>query len=149
MVEQAFGHMDQWFVSHTAGWMRPFMVALTSHALILYHERVGDSRVIPTLTMAMDSLWDTMWLPASQAFKYTDRETSTGGQEPAPDLNLLIAPVYIWLYHQTGEVRHRDRFDAIFVGGVQQAYLVNGKQFNQNYRLSIEAVRLRQLPPLH
>ncbi len=149
LVEQAFGHMDQWFVSHTASWMRPFMVALTSHALILYHERVGDSRVIPTLTLAMDALWDTMWLPASQAFKYTDRETSTGGQEPAPDLNLLIAPVYAWLYHQTGEVRFRERFDAIFVGGVQQAYLVNGKQFNQNYRLSIWAVGLRQQVPLH
>jgi hypothetical protein len=157
-VEQAFGHLDQWFVSKNASYIRPFMVALTSQALISWHESTGDARVIPQLTLAMDWIWDNMWLPGNNSFKYTNVSTAnfpssdpaynTGGTEPAPDLNLLIAPVYGWLYHQTGQVRFRDRGDAIFAGGVTQAYLSNGKQFDQNYRWSMAYVRWRSLPPL-
>ena len=100
------------------------------------------------LERAANDIWDNLWLPSSEAFKYTDRATSTGGMEPAPDLNLLIAPVFAWLYHQTGNDIHRQRADAIFAGGVKHAYLVNAKQFNQNYRWSFEYLRLRALPPL-
>jgi hypothetical protein len=99
-----------------------------------------------------------MWLPGSRSFKYTNVNTAnfpsshpaynTGGTEPAPDLNLLIAPVFGWLYHQTGETKYLTRGDEIFAGGVAQAYLSNGKQFNQNYRRSFEYLRLRSLPPL-
>ena len=149
MVNQAFGHLDQWFVSNTASYMRPFMVALTAHALISYTERTGDTRLLPVLTDALDKMWDRTWLPASNAFMYTDRVTDTGGMEAAPDLNNLIAPAYAWVWRQTGLTRFRDRGDMIFAGGANGSFLNNGKQFNQNYRLSFEYVRLRSMPPLH
>lgn len=147
-VQQAYGHMDQWFVQQDVPFIRPFMVSLTSHALMRHYEETGDPNVIPVLITAMDWLWDNTWLPEDEAFKYTDREHPSGGQEPAADLNLLVAPVYGWLYRQTGILRFRDRGDEIFAGGVKFAWLYNGKQFNQSYRLGIQYVELRQLGPL-
>jgi len=107
---QALGHLDQWFVTKNAPYIRPFMVALTAHALISYDERVGDPAILPALIDAADTMWNTMWLPANSSFEYTNIDTSklassnpaynTGGTEPAPDLNLLIAPLYAWLYQQ-------------------------------------------------
>jgi hypothetical protein len=44
---------------------------------------------------------------------------------------------------QTGIERFRDRGDQIFLGGVNQAYLGDGKHFQQNYRLSIFYVQWR------
>jgi len=148
-IDQALGHLDQWFVAQNAPYVRPFMAGLTFHALISYYERTEDPRIIPAITQAADWLWEHTWLPDEQAFMYTDREVSSGGMEPAPDLNLLIATAYAFLYHQTGEVRFLSRGDQIFAGGVYGAWLNNGKQFNQNYRLSFEYVNLRSKPPLH
>lgn len=149
-VNQALSHLDQWTVSRTAEYVRPFMFSLTSHALISYDAQIGgDSRILPALRTAADWIWDNCWLPSSNAFKYTDRVVSSGGTEAAPDLNLLIAPVYAWLWHQTGEATYRDRADLIFAGGVTQAWLSNGKQFNQNYRWSFEYIRWRTIAPLH
>lgn len=147
MVDHALGHLNQWFGSKTAPYVRPFMVGLTAHALLSWYEVSGDSRVIPALTQAADVMWNTMWLPGSEAFMYTDRQTSSGGMEPAPDLNLLIAPMYGWLYHRTGDTRFRDRGDQVFAGGVKYAYLGGAKQFNQNYRVSFDYVAWRKAPP--
>jgi hypothetical protein len=149
LVPQIYGHFDQWFISQSAPYIRPFMVSLSSHALIMYYNKTSDPEVIPTLIMAMDWLWDHTWLPDSQAFMYTNVWLPSGGQEPAPDLNLLIAPIYAWLYHQTGEVRFKERGDQIFAGGVQQAWLAQGKQFNQNYRMSFSYVEWRMQQPLN
>lgn len=148
VVSHAHGHLNQWFVSQTADYVRPFMLALTAHALISYDEQVGDAQVLPELITAADWIWAHTWLPASRAFMYTDRNTSSGGQEAAPDLNMLIAPMFAWLYNQTGEQRFLDRFDSIFQGGVQNAWLVGGKQFNQNYRRMGDYMRLRTSAPL-
>jgi hypothetical protein len=143
LVNQAFGHMDQWFVTRTAPYVRPFMVALTAEALIQHHKASPDPRTIPALVRAADVMWDTMWLPAAESFKYTDRVVPSGGTEPAPDLNLLIAPLYSFLYRETGATRFRDRGDAIFAGGVRRAYLAGPKQFNQSYRWSFQYVKDR------
>ncbi len=143
LLEHALGHLDQWFVSRSAPYVRPFMVALTAQALIQYEERYGDPRIEPALILAADSLWNRMWLGEAQAFMYTDRTVPSGGQEASPDLNLLIAPLYGWLYHRTGETRFAERGDAIFAGGVRGAYLGGAKQFNQNYRWSIRYVEWR------
>ena len=148
LVDQALGHMDQWFVTKNAPYVRPFMAALTAHALISYQEQIGDRNMVPVIQRAADWLWAHTWLPNAQAFMYTDRTHSSGGMEPAPDLNLLIAPVYAWLYHQTGAAGYRDKADQIFAGGVTQAYLTNGKQFNQSYRWSFAYLRWRNAAPL-
>lgn len=143
LLEHALGHLDQWFVTGNAPYVRPFMVALTAQALIQYEERYGDPRITPALIRAADRMWEQMWLPKAQAFKYTDRDVPSGGQEASPDLNLLIAPLYGWLYRVTGEARFAERGDEIFAGGVRGAYLSSPKQFNQNYRWSIRYVEWR------
>ncbi len=147
LLEQAFGHMNQWFEAKSAPYVRPFMAALTSQALISYHEQHGDQRVLPAVKKAADWLWSNTWLPESEAFMYTDRQVESGGQEASPDLNLLVAPVYAWVYHQTGDQSYRDRADQIFAGGVKAAFL-RGKQFNQNYRWSFAYLKWRNEAPL-
>lgn len=148
LENQALGHIDQWVVSQSAAYVRPFMVGLTSQALIAYDDRVGDPRIVPALAAAMDWLWDHTWIPDQECFMYTDRSTSSGGMEPAPDLNMLVAPAFAWLYHQTGETRFRDRGDQIFAGGVKHSYIQNAKQFNQSYRWSFDFIRWRASAPL-
>lgn len=149
LVDQALGHLDQWFVLKTASYIRPFMVALTSQALIEYYEKTGDARVVPALERAADWMWDNVWINDAKAFRYTDRTTEYGSDEmdPAPDLNLLIVPLYGFLYHETGNIRHLNRGDEIFSGGVQGAWLGNGKQFDQNYRWSMKYIEWRTESP--
>ncbi len=89
------------------------------------------------------------WYPHSNsalgAFEYVQPTIDgVGSEDPAPDLNLLIAPMYGWLYAQTGASRFRDRGDAIFVGGVGMASLKQNKPFNQNYRSSFDYVEWRR-----
>lgn len=143
-VDQALGHIDQWFTTKNAPYVRPFMVGLTMRALIVYQEKYPDARITPALVLAADALWDRTWVASAQAFRYTDRLLSAGDMDPAPDLNLLIAPAYAWLYLKTGEPRFRNRGDQIFAGGVKGAYLGNPKQFNQNYRWSFDFIRWRK-----
>ena len=135
MVNQAIGHIDQWFISKTAPYVRPFMVGITMQALIQAYDATQDSRIPYAVKTALDGLWPSMWLPDCKCFKYTNVVTSTGGMDPAPDLNLIVAPAYAWMYYVTGETKYRDRGDQIFSGGVTnaQGWLYLGKQFDQSY----------------
>jgi hypothetical protein len=148
LAEEAFRHMNAWFVTKTAEFIQPFMVGLTSEALINYYKKTGDARVLPAIRVAMDYLWNNLWVSSAMAFLYIDRAiASEGGQgavQPASDLNLLIAPAFAWLYDQTGETKWLDRGDQIFTGGVMQAFLENAKQFNQSYRWSFDYVVWRK-----
>ena len=143
-IEIALGHIDQWVISQDASYVRPFMVGLTAEALIQYYEtRSQDPRIPPVIKTAMDWLWDNTWVPSAQSFQYTDRPTDTGGTESAPDLNLLIAPAYAWVYRQTGNATYIDRGDQIFAGGVQGSWLDGGKQYSQSYRWSFDYLKWR------
>ena len=150
LVDQAYGHLNQWFVKFA--WQgsgapltqfSPFMVGLTAHGLIRDWEQTHDPRLIPALRMAADWLWANAWLPAERAMFYDARNGGTGPGSGAPDLNLLIAPMYAFLYAETGETKYRDQGDAIFSGGVDRAWLNNAKQFNQNYWWSFDYVLWR------
>jgi hypothetical protein len=147
LVDQALGHIDQWCVSETAQYVRPFMVGLTARALIKYYQRKHDRRIIPALTRAADWLWNNTWDQKSLSFRYTDREVESGGTEPAPDLNLLIAPMYAFLYRETGHARFLKRGDLIFKGGVEHAFVESAKQFNQSYIWSFDYVKWRKAGP--
>lgn len=164
-IDQIIGHFNQWTISQSADYVRPFMMALSSHALMMAYEQLTtDSRrplILSTLITAWNWAWANTWLPALNCFMYTDRNVATGGQEPAPDLNMLIAPVYAWLYHQTGDVQWRDQGDLVFSGGVMEwhtegsneywdagGYLFQAKQFNQNYRMSHKYIEWREADPL-
>lgn len=146
LIEQALGHYDQWFVAKSAPYVRPFMAALTAEALILCYEKHAREEILKAIEVGMEWLWKNMWDADAAAFQYTDRDTSTGGTERSPDLNLLIAPVYAWLYYRTAKTKHRDRADRIFAGGVRKAYLATPKQFDQNYRWSFDYLKWRAAP---
>jgi len=135
MINQALGHIDQWFISKTAAYTRPFMVGITAQALIQAYNVTQDSRIPTAVKTALDGIYPSMWLTSCQCFKYTNIVTTTGGMDPAPDLNLLIAPAYAWMYYMTGDTKYRDIGDQIFAGGVNNAqnWLYLGKQFDQNY----------------
>ncbi|MBY0507398.1 MAG: hypothetical protein K2X03_26020 [Bryobacteraceae bacterium] len=133
LVEVLLGHFEQLFVSRQKRW-QPFMVALGAEALISYWETTNDPRVLPMLKRAADSMWAESWSARNGGFAYTLEAGVT--YEGAGDLNLLIAPVYGWVYAQTREVKYRDMGDEIFWEGVNRAWLGAGKQFSQNYRWS-------------
>ena len=89
-------------------------------------------------------MWADNWLIENQAFQHVDREVSgEGGPTPAPDLNMLIAPAYAWMYHQTGNPIYQKEADAIFAGGVRGSYLEGAKQFNQNYLFAFDFLSWR------
>jgi hypothetical protein len=133
------------------------MVALSARSLIAYWDVTQDTRIIPALKNAADILWAEYWLPQNKAFKYTNIDTrnlppsvygyNTGGTEPAPDLNLIIVPLFGFLYHVTGDITYIQRGDEIFTGGVVGAYLSSAKQFNQNYFWSFDYLKYRSLRP--
>jgi O-antigen ligase len=141
-----YKHFAQWFDGPTykgsGQQFAPFMVALSAHTLIRDYEQTQDPRCIPTLRQAADSLWLHAWHPDSAGMSY-DVNGVSGSDKPAADLNLLIAPLYGFLYRQTGDAKYRERGDALFEGGVRHAFLGSGKQFNQNYWWSFDFVRWR------
>jgi hypothetical protein len=157
MVNQALGHIDQWFVTKTAQYMRPFMVAITCKALIQYYDVTHDSRIPPAVKKAIDGVWAQAWMAQQQTFQYTNVDTrnisaasmgyNTGSTDPSPDLNLMIAPVYAWWYMQSGDTTYRDKADQIFAGGITKGgpSLYYAKQFNQNYWWSFEYLNYRRL----
>jgi hypothetical protein len=148
LVDGAISHYDQWFVSRTATYVRPFMAGLTAEALIDFYEATRDPRVLPTVKVGMEWLWQNLWVPEAGAFRYTDIDRPEGGREPAADLNLLIAPAFAWLWRQTGDPVWRERGDQIFAGGVKGAYIEMPKQFYQSYRWSFAYVEWRSQPPV-
>jgi len=151
-ADLAYGHLDQWFVSQswrdTADQFAPFMVGLTAQALIRDWEQTADARLIPALRRAATYLWRDAWVPDDRAMRYQLNPQFTEGrsEKGAADLNLLIAPIYAWLWRQTGDPTYRDQGDALFAGGVMHAWLDGPKQFNQSYMWSFDYVRWRKKP---
>jgi len=137
--EQALGHYDQWFVSQTTKNVPCFMTALTGYALIRYYDQVEkDKRILPALKTGADWLWANAWRPEQGGFYYDTDSQAVG----APDLNMLILPVFAWTWKNGGKPKYRlDRAQAIFDGGVAGAWLNGPKQFNQNYYRGPEALK--------
>jgi hypothetical protein len=116
------------------------MVALAAEAMIAYWDVTHDSRVPPMLKLAADQIWQQSWDATNQCFKYY---ADDGSISLSQDLNLLIVPLYGWVYQQTGDVKYRDEGDQIFNAGVAGAWLDGGKQYSQNYRWSGKYVEWR------
>lgn len=141
LVNQSLNYFNEWFVQKKSG-MRPFMVGLTAEALIEYAERTGDPRILPALEQGLSTLWRDTWIVSAQAFGY-EKSLGRPATEPSPDLNLLIAPAYAWLYNKTGKLEYLEMADKIFAGGVKNSYLANPKQFNESYRWSFAFMKWR------
>lgn len=160
-ADMALRHIESWTTGKYVNddpelqFCQSFMGGLTASALISYYEYTAengkaDKRVPKAVSSLADWLWEEMWVnnvdgTGYGAFKYVDpprEKVGSGG--PAPDLNLLIAPMYGWLYYHTGEDRYAKRGDKIFAGGVELAKVeYGGKHFNQNYRSSFDYVMWR------
>lgn len=140
------------FVTYTAPLTKPFMVSLAAEFLIRYeNEYQADAAIDPLLQKVADGLWAHYWDPFAEAFFYIDNPIP--GDQPhlaTQDLNLLIMPLYAWLYHQGYGTKYYNEAMQIFHGGVvgngstvnpSGAYLGAGKQFDQNYKWSIKGVQ--------
>ncbi len=149
-IEWAYGHLEFWVAD---GWVgqaeqvSPFMMAIVARSLIKDWELTGDSRLLPLLEELCDYMWDNAFYSATSSLLYQinplDPETGGVSLVGAPDLNMIIAPVYAWVYSQTGSTTQRDRYD-ILEEGIKYADLeTNGKQWNQNFWWSFDGVYWR------
>jgi hypothetical protein len=143
LVDSLLAHFERWYVQRNAE-PQPFMVALAAEALIDYYELTKDPRVPGVLKIAADGLWTGSWDKVSKSFFYVNFDTKK--RAPSNDTNLLIVPLYGWVFQQTGESIYRERGDEIFASGVKTAWLEGGKQFSQNYRWSPKYIDWRQSP---
>lgn len=151
-VANGIKQLEAFCKDKTAKVIQPFMPALECAGLIQYAEQHpgGDKTILPTLVLFADWLWEQCWVEKDKAFCYLreqPNDPSTAPKDGAADLNLLIAPLYAWLYKKTGEVRFRERGDQAFAGGVKGAWLEKGKSFSQNYRWSFSYVKWRREGP--
>jgi hypothetical protein len=144
-LANVLGQMEQWFVSETARYVSPFLVGLNIEALIEYYELSRDPEVPYLLKLAADKLYPNplTWHEASESMMLVEEKNGQVTRGPAPDLNLMIAPLYAWLCRHTGDAKYCDIGDRIFASGVRRAYLDQGKQFVQNYRWSFKYVEWR------
>ncbi len=82
------------------------------------------------------------------AFRYEDRENPTSAIDGtallSPELNMLIAPLYAWVFKHYGDVTYIEQGDLIWEGGVALSNVGwNTKIFNQNYRWSFNYIKWR------
>ena len=148
-VDQSYAYFAQWY--DTASWgewqVSPFMMAITCQALIADWEETSDDRCLPAIQELGDWLWATAYHPPTHAMLYQLNPdcVSEGGLSTtgAPDLNMIIAPLYGWLWAQTGAEIHRDRFDELLLGQAN-AYLAQGKQWDQNYWWAFAGMEWRE-----
>ena len=142
------GHFEQWFISDTAKFVYPFMVGLSAEALIDYYEVSHDPEVPWLLKLAADKMYPNplTWDETSESMMIVEEYNGVVTRGPAPDLNMMIAPLYGWVFQQTGDVKYRNIGDRIFSSGVKRAYLDGGKQFTQNYRWSFKYLEWRKAP---
>ncbi len=120
------------------GYNKPFMVGLLNDALIRYYETFdADPRIPDAIRKSIDYMWSNDWVSSARAFKYIEGTVAgEGDATPAPDLNNLIVNGFGFIYKLTGDTTYRDRGDAVFSGGVDNAWLAGSKQFNEEYTSS-------------
>lgn len=113
-----------------------------------YNQRVGESMWQQNAGSSQGQSYG--------AFYYSDRDYQdptnsalTDSVYHAADLNMLIAPAYAWLavhYKNTDPTRSAELLsigDNIFMSGIYGRYIVQGKQFSQHYRWSIDYLKYR------
>lgn len=118
------GHFDAW-VNGSASYCRPFMFALSAKTAIKYYQQISaDARIPAKIALVADYIRSSCWKASAgswgdgQSFLYTDRfVVDSDDLKTAPDLNMLIAPVFGWLYSVTGQSKYRTWGDECFQGG--------------------------------
>jgi hypothetical protein len=162
MAAYCLGYEDM-IVNGYTNFEQPFMDGLMGQALIEYYldpkTGNGDSRVPPAIKAIADWMWTNEWLPWSGTtgmFAYNNLLlrsnccVNSKNRSVASDLsslNLLIAPIYAWLYQQTGQKQYQLEGDTIWNAGVTgppgSGIGWSGKNFSQQYRWSFDYVKWR------
>jgi hypothetical protein len=166
MVDQDYNHLKD---AYTEAWKQhgmqngvdlygcqvsPFMIGLAAEALIRDWEQTKDSRLVPALKATADYLWNNAYDPHSKSFLYQlNPNFQPEGRSPSgsPDLNLLIVPIYGFLYWQTENTKYMTEGDTLFQSGVKSLPIglpgddgSYSKQFDTNYYWSFDYVKWRQ-----
>jgi hypothetical protein len=156
MAAYCLGDIDQ-VVNNTAYVENTFMMGLAAEAIIEYYEDSntgnGDIRVPSAVEALADHVW-TEWLPWQGTigqFPYNRFQYNFGfylvAQGTDQGLNMLLAPMYAWLFKKTGQEKYQLEGDTLFNSGVSIAAGDNigytGKAFSQNYRWTIPFILWR------
>ena len=156
-VAYLLGDIEQITVSGNAESNQPFMDGLAAEALIHYYEdgHQSDVRIPTAIKTLADWMWTNAWIPGDgtngyfyyNSYQYGIGMPSDGGSR---NLNLLIAPMYAWLYKMTGNTKYQIEGDAIWSAGVEfdpaGTLGWSGKNFSQQYRWSFDFVNWREDP---
>jgi hypothetical protein len=164
MAAYCLGYEDM-IVNGYTGFEQPFMDGLMAQALIEYYldpkTGNGDVRVPPAIKALADYMWTNDWLPWQgtngmffyNKYQYNSHLVNGSNYSLASDLeslNLLIAPIYAWLYQQTGQAQYQLEGDTLWYSGVNDppgsGIGFTGKNFSQQYRWSFDYVSWRSAP---
>ncbi len=154
-VDILLGHIDQIVVSGNAAWNQPFMCGLAAEALIDYYEdgHQSDTRIPIAIKQMADYLWANAWGKDANGhgFYYNSFDYSIGHpHSDMSNLNLLIAPMYGWLYRYTGDATYQQEGDIIFSDGATYGAsglgYNGGKNFSQQYHWSFDYIKYRTIP---
>lgn len=159
LATQCLGDADA-IVNGTTGYEQPFMDGLLAQALIEYYMdpqtgNQADPRIPPAMQALADHIYSTCWIPRSGnngLFVYNLLWQNSGllpdaGGSDLRNLDLLVAPLYAWVYSQTGNSLYQQEGDSIWLSGVDASsdngLGWSGKNFSQQYRWSFEYVLWR------
>jgi Putative Ig domain len=142
-----------------------FMDGLIAQALIEYYMDPntgnGDVRVPPAVKALADHLWTNNFIPwagTNGNFLYQVQQYNSGIMNQQTSfasgdlqaLNMLIVPMYGWLYQKTGLTQYQLEGDTIWASGVNDptggGIGYSGKNFSQQYRWSMDYVKWRSGP---
>jgi hypothetical protein len=155
-LDHVLGHVDQICLSQNAQYFESFMTGLEAEALIQYYDVVGhDPRIPPAIKCLADYMYSNVYNTVTSdpgSFPYdkwrmlTNAGVGNDGSSCMVNLNLLIVPVYAWVFKNTGLSAYQAEGDEIWNHGVlfdgcQGGLAANltgpsgnsGKQFSQQY----------------
>jgi hypothetical protein len=155
-LDHVLGHVDQICLSQNAQYFESFMVGLDAEALIQYYDVVGhDPRIPPAIKCLADYMYSSVYNTVTSdpgSFPYdkwrmlTNAGVGNNGGSCMVNLNMLIVPMYAWVFKNTGLSEYQTEGDEIWNHGVlfdgcQGGLAANltgpsgnsGKQFSQQY----------------
>ncbi|HEX6880061.1 MAG TPA: hypothetical protein VF135_06835, partial [Terriglobales bacterium] len=98
-------------------------------------------------------LWANAWGKDANGhgFYYNSFDYALGHpHSDMSNLNLLIAPMYGWLYRYTGDATYQQQGDIIFSEGATYGAsglgYNGGKNFSQQYHWSFDYIKYRTIP---
>jgi hypothetical protein len=147
LIAYMIGHYNRLFVAKNYQLHQTFFDGLAAEALISYYELTGDPRILPTIKLMLDWLWDYGWDKSTHKMVYNPDPVgptcASGCQTYLNDLINLVVPAYAWYWRVTGDTVYQQRGDELFAHALDTDISYSGKQFCQNYRWSLDYVQWR------